>query len=504
MNIAYQKPCIPEGREKKDTLKDLQYIFLGLIILLGFALRLYQLDADSFWVDEANIVFLTQGSFSELIEGARSHAAAMPLDYVVIWLMAKIKISEGWLRFPSVIWSTLSLIVFYCIARQLIGKPIFQLLAVFLLAVSPFHIAYAQELRFYASAGFFYLLATWLQFRAIQLATRRSWFVAGIVTAIGAYFHVYVVLSFVNSFMWLLLNRVQFHEKKEVYRQHFLCAVATGLVFLPGFSYFGSNEKYAYGFQILQTAIAVIMGMEWIPLYIRQFDWSWLQNVICLIFSITAVITAFKKNNRILISIIVALWMQIGLIAFADFYSGYFVYPRQFLILLPLNYLLIAWFAGELWDSLLLPCVQKGQAQGKWLKHSPRVVIMAILVGFLCAVPLSLKHYYAQQKSLGREISQILIDEWKEDDEIWIAPSWDWITYWYYLDVENNRGDIFGIIERKELTEIRSIETESKVFLITYTGSFLSENFDQIKMLGFIPHEETPSEDGIDVLWVKD
>lgn len=75
-----------------------------VIVSLGFLLRVYQAGHYSFWFDEAGVAAAASASSVwQTVEVAREHAAAMPLDYVVSWAMARFSLDEGWLRLPSVI-----------------------------------------------------------------------------------------------------------------------------------------------------------------------------------------------------------------------------------------------------------------------------------------------------------------------------------------------------------------------------------------------------------------
>ena len=129
----------------------------------------------------------------------RTHAMAMPFDYLITRATAGLSDAEFVLRLPSAAWATLNVALLYALTRLLIGRRTEALLVAFLLALSPLHIAYAQVLRFYASLSAFYVLACLLLYRAIRRPTPGRWTAFGVATLVGAYFHPFVLTAPVNG-----------------------------------------------------------------------------------------------------------------------------------------------------------------------------------------------------------------------------------------------------------------------------------------------------------------
>ncbi|MCD6289621.1 MAG: glycosyltransferase family 39 protein, partial [Anaerolineae bacterium] len=130
-----------------------RYTLLPLILLSGFALRLYQLGAQSLWYDETVSAFLASESPARLI----AHTARdihPPLYYLLLhlWSLAAGD-SEFALAFFSVFWGTLLIPITYRLARLLADEAT-GLLAAFLVAISPFNVWYSQEVRMYTMGSF--------------------------------------------------------------------------------------------------------------------------------------------------------------------------------------------------------------------------------------------------------------------------------------------------------------------------------------------------------------
>ncbi len=150
---------------------------LLLILLLSFALRLYQLGAQSLWYDEAVSLFISQKSISDLI----AHTAGdihPPLYYLLLhfWL-AVAGTSEFSVAYFSLFFGVLLVALGFRLARDWFGVNV-GLLAAFLITVSSFNLWYSQEVRMYTLVGCIGLLSllllTWLWDRGFQISVLRQ------------------------------------------------------------------------------------------------------------------------------------------------------------------------------------------------------------------------------------------------------------------------------------------------------------------------------------------
>lgn len=119
------------------------------LVAVGFGLRLYGLGAHSLWLDELMELDIAQGPLAGLAEILRHAHAATPLDYVIMHIWIGLGRDDTWVRFPALVWGTLTLPLAYQLGRSLLGTaPGLLLLA--LLTISPLHVRYSQEVRPYA------------------------------------------------------------------------------------------------------------------------------------------------------------------------------------------------------------------------------------------------------------------------------------------------------------------------------------------------------------------
>jgi uncharacterized membrane protein len=150
MNNAQQALSL---RPTSYSLRKIIYLIPFVFIALGFALRLYQLASESLWYDELLQLDIAQGlppgvgGVATIFPRLRGHAA-VPLDYLIAHFWILLGRSDGWTRLPAVMAGTLALAVVYQLGRRLLGRTE-GLLLLALLALSPFHVRYSQEVRPY-------------------------------------------------------------------------------------------------------------------------------------------------------------------------------------------------------------------------------------------------------------------------------------------------------------------------------------------------------------------
>jgi mannosyltransferase len=164
---------------------------LGLL-LLAFALRGYQLPAQSLWYDEGVSWYMTRMPLPALTVWTANDIQP-PLYYYLLWLWVRLAgTSEFALRFLSVVFGALTVPLLWVTARRLLGKRA-AWLSVLLVALSPLHVYYAQEARMYTLLTFLGLLSSLLLLRLLnfQSADLRAPVVWAyiLVTAAALYTH---------------------------------------------------------------------------------------------------------------------------------------------------------------------------------------------------------------------------------------------------------------------------------------------------------------------------
>jgi hypothetical protein len=124
-----------------------QWLLL-FVIAFGFALRVHRIDEKGLWLDEAFSVWMAQNTLSELMGWLVRIDQHPPLYYVLLHFWLCFGDSAAHVRMLSALFGTLAIPVIFLVGRRLFGNGV-GLIAAFILAISPFHVRFAQEARMY-------------------------------------------------------------------------------------------------------------------------------------------------------------------------------------------------------------------------------------------------------------------------------------------------------------------------------------------------------------------
>jgi len=139
---------------------------LALLLLVGFGLllRLLMLNAEGLWYDEALTALSLRLPFNEMI-GERLAAGHSPLYFMILYPITRVfGTSEIIVRLPSVFASTLSIYLFFLIAKKLFREDEPAFITTLIYTLSALNVYFAQEARMYAfcvlftTMSFYYLL----------------------------------------------------------------------------------------------------------------------------------------------------------------------------------------------------------------------------------------------------------------------------------------------------------------------------------------------------------
>lgn len=182
------------------------YIWLVLILFLGFGLRLYLLGDKNVWWDEGYSVWLIRMPLANMLE-ATAYDTHPPLYFILLrgWTFLAGD-TEFALRFPSLVVGVLTLPVVYGLGTRTIGRR-WALFGMLLLAISRFHIWWSQEARMYAMAAGLLTLATYIVIRQVRAKrSRQGWVLyALVVTAMLASFYLTALMMVAAGLATLIL-----------------------------------------------------------------------------------------------------------------------------------------------------------------------------------------------------------------------------------------------------------------------------------------------------------
>lgn len=144
------------------TVNRLQTVALAAITFLAATLRFYKLGEWSFWIDEIYTINHSQAHYSSvalMLRNIPPHTNWIPVSLLLTsGVISKLGISEWSVRLAPAMIGTVSIPILYLPIKKMFGSVV-ALISALLLAVSPWHILWSQNGRFYVALMLFYTLA---------------------------------------------------------------------------------------------------------------------------------------------------------------------------------------------------------------------------------------------------------------------------------------------------------------------------------------------------------
>ncbi|WP_017314825.1 glycosyltransferase family 39 protein [Mastigocladopsis repens] len=239
-------------------------LLIIVVLCLGIFFRFVNLEQKVYWHDEAytglRISGYTKKEFVQQVFNGRvmnvesirkyqypnsekgiidtMHSLAVedaqhpPLYYVLIRLWVQIfGNSIAVTRSLSAVISLLAFPCIYWLCLELFKSPITGWISIALLAISPFHVLYAQEARQFSLWTVTILLGSASLLRAMRLGGKRLWVIYAVTVAIGLYTFLFSgLVTLAHGIYVFVIQRFQFTKPVKAY----LVAASAGfLAFVP-------------------------------------------------------------------------------------------------------------------------------------------------------------------------------------------------------------------------------------------------------------------------------
>jgi mannosyltransferase len=239
-------------------------ILLLLAVLLALGLRFYQLDAQSLWYDEGFSVYLARMDVAEITERTAADIQP-PLYYYLLhaWI-GLVGDSEAALRGLSILFGVLTVPLMYAVGWQLFRSRWAGLLAAFLVAASPLHVWYGQEIRMYSLLTFLCLLSSY--FLLLAISAEKNWqnlalwsaYTLTSIAALYTHYFAFFILAFQALYLLLVWSAAGFRPAR-LFVGGLLSGIVTLLAYLPWLpnllTRYGADVSYWPGRLKLQEAL---------------------------------------------------------------------------------------------------------------------------------------------------------------------------------------------------------------------------------------------------------
>jgi len=321
-------------------------ILLSILLVLGGAIRFYQIGSESIWMDEAYALREAGNrDLTSVLEAVSGPPEGTPPLYF-LFLHSWISIfgtSDVALRVPSAIFSTLAIIAIFFLGKEVKDERT-GLVSAALLSLSMTHLVYAQEARPYGLFTFLLILSLYFYARLIKGKGGAVGYL--LTTLLMLYTH---YLSFFILLFQLILYF--FLERKIPFSRWISIQAITAFLFLPGIfilfrQFHGLNET-------IQVSLGQKLGLPSFVASLGVFNFIFpaLIGAVVLfyIWKKKVDITKIKVPERLAYWICL-LAMVIALLLHRDFTGSTFI-TRYTHFFFPVIYILAALAVSEMRPS---------------------------------------------------------------------------------------------------------------------------------------------------------
>jgi len=278
-----------------------------VLLALGIFLRFHALDRQSLWDDEMSTIHTISTPAGGLLQRFATYETHPPLYFLQLRLWSALNLhSLVKLRANSAFWGSLSLLLAY-IVGCFYGGEAMGLLTLAFLTLSPFHLAYSQEMRSYAMAMAIGLAALW----ALE---RRAWIPLGFLWTAQLYTHYWGAFVVAAQALYGITSVSSTAERKKVLIAFFSASGAFALWLPILAAQLGIIDQLVFWVQRFSVANLGKVFLAFSGILFNMASWTfylpaqvWVLGAIGLLFAIV-LIAGFRQGPRAAV-----FWLTIGL-----------------------------------------------------------------------------------------------------------------------------------------------------------------------------------------------
>ena len=437
--------------------KRKEIIILILCLVVGFTLRFYNFDEKSIWMDEVHTFNDSRDGIKEQLAFYKENPNFLhpPLFFILTHLFHPFEKPERDLRIIPLIFGTLSIPMFYLLARQF--SSAIALPCTIALTLMTYHISLSQDGRSYSLllflgiAGFYFFLK--------HLETRKKEYLPFIALIFAILFHTsYSSIPFIvfSQILWFYRPG---EDPKKLSLSSFLTLNGLILLFcLPCILFIAINYKGQMVIDPFHTEspgslIYIFSGIfhDWVP-----FIPLTVVSLVLLIFY--PIFSKNKKNSLTLLAIFII--PISGLYLFCKFLNiSHFVTSRYFINFLPFFFVTL-FLSLDSMDNHL-------KRVRKYLRFKLLFLILLISSN-LVILPL----YYTSEKTDYRGLVNFLNSSLKDGDKIFVVESGNMPPILHYFGIHpKHRHHIMKMIKDSEkILEVKyPFYHQNKLLLLIYS-----------------------------------
>lgn len=208
-----------------------ELIYITIILLIAYGLRLYGINTRSLWFDEAIEYWMAAVPLKEIHRAVAEATHDPPLYSYFLHFWMSLGFNEFFLRIPSLYVSMLSIAGIARISKQIFNRTT-AIIAALLLAISAADIRYAQETGQYSLMVCLNTFNLLFLYQANKKNSWQSWILWGFSSLISIYTHygsTIIILATASTFLFYNI----WQRNWEAAKKHIVTGTATVLLTLP-------------------------------------------------------------------------------------------------------------------------------------------------------------------------------------------------------------------------------------------------------------------------------
>jgi len=307
-----------------------------LLLIAGFLLRIYDLSARSFWLDEsissiAAISYMEKGM--PILPSGFIYSRGILNTFLIASSFKIFGINEFAARLPSVLFGTLTIVLAYLMGSKWGNKRI-GIIAALLVAFSVWEIAWSRQARMYQQLQFFYILSLYLFYEFIRerslknLALLALSFIGSMVSHVFGYALIPVFL------LYLLILTLKERSNLRRINRKVIVQAATVFGILLGLAYYRGVIQSVLGTEMnyYNIYIGLLKKDLGIFLFLAVPGWTVLMN------------RDWKKGTMLIAALIIPLYLI--------FFHVLMLGTRYLYFVIPILFILVAYFLDFVIENL--------------------------------------------------------------------------------------------------------------------------------------------------------
>jgi len=396
-----------------------QHVFLAAITILAAALRFYKLGEWSFWVDEIFTIGHIQAHFSTLETIVRNVPPArnwVPLSLLLSsGVLKALGTSEWSARLAPALIGILSIPALYFLIKRMF-RPVTALVAALLFAISPWHLYWSQNARFYTSLLLFYTLSLFAFFVGLERDRLRYFLLSGLLLYLATSERMFALFIVPVWLCYLVALKILPFDKPAGFRARNLLILSLPVLagcFIEVYSWVTTGSSRFFG------------DMDWFFSY-RTTDPLRMLSLIGSEIGIPLMVLAFFGGLHL-----VSQKNRAGLLIFV----GAVIPVLLVLVLTPLLFTQPRYAFVTLPSWLILASVGVNELVSR-VKGSGRIIAIGVLAALLAdASGANLMYYYANSGNRHDwRGAYAWVQEMSSDGDLFVS-TWEELGA-YYLDQE--------------------------------------------------------------------